>query len=99
MGKSYNLERFSNVLQGESSLADNKTSHGCEIIQWEKVGGNGKKWQPVLREFTICAPDKNHNMGSIFFSAFLAFGMCYQALAGRANFLLPGVIKKDHFPI
>lgn len=48
----------------------------------------------VLREFTVCAPDKNHNMGLAFFSAFLAFGICSQALAGGANFLLPRVIKK-----
>lgn len=54
---------------------------------------------PVLRGFTVCAPDKNHNMGSAFFSACLAFGMHNQALAGRANFLLPRVVKKDHFPV
>lgn len=42
-GKDHNLERFPSVLQGESSLADNKTSARCEIIQWKKVGGNGKK--------------------------------------------------------
>lgn len=84
------------VLQGESRLADNKTSAECEIIQWEKGG----KWQkiPVLRGFTVCAPDKNHNMGSAFFFACSAFGMHNQALAGRANFLLPGVIKKRPFP-
>lgn len=46
----------------------------------------------------MCAPDKNHNMGSAFFSACSAFGMRNQALAGRANFLLPGVVKKRPFP-
>ena len=94
----HSLEMLQCVPQSESSLADNKTSTECKIIQWEwRGGGNGKK-PPVLRGFTVCAPDKNHNMGSAFFSACSAFGMRNQALAGRANFLLPGSLKKRPFP-
>lgn len=95
--KNHKLEKLQCIPEGESSLADNETSAECEAIQWEKVGGNGKKI-PVLRGFTVCAPDKNRNMGSAFFSACSAFGMRNQALAGRANFLLPGVVKKRPFP-
>lgn len=49
----HGLEMLQCVLQGESSLADNKTSAECVSIQWEK-GGEMAKNTCLKRVHCMC---------------------------------------------